>query len=491
MEDKGILILFSVALLALSFSPTSWQFLGFIALVPLFFELHYLKEEQAPLKTYLKKGYLFGILFMGYMHIWFLSLEAWSSWASIIVLVMLYSLYLGLFYMGLFGSFYLCRHRPWISPFLWIVWEYLRSISSLGNPTGTLGYSQSKHLLFIQQASFGGIFWISFLCCTVNLLIFICIKKGLHKQLAMGAFVSLLALFLGSYGFGALQLYTPTPSTKTLEVGFIQANHPQEYKLNRAYGPQLRKDYIQLTKALLKDQSADYLIFPETITTQYNLDYPSFMTYLRILSKRHGTAFMFGSPLFKDSRYYNSLVLYDHNTDTPSAYHKQQLMPFAEYWPFKGLFRFLQLGAIIPNVEYSPGSQYNLYHDSVNIGTAVCLESLYPWFFRASTRSDADFLTVIANNAWFRASSGAYKHFNMSIFRAIENNRYLVQSANTGISAVVSNKGEILMQTELNEQVSAVETIQIGLPRSWYTRLGDWIIYLSGCLILITIIRTR
>jgi apolipoprotein N-acyltransferase len=484
LEGTGILSLLSVLLLSLSFSPSSFYPLGFIALCPLFLECWLLREEDATHKQFIKKGFLFGTLFMGFMHVWFLELHVWSNWASIIILWTSYSLLLGLYYAGLFYTLSLFRSRFWTYPFIWVLWEWLRSLSSIGNPTGTLGYSQARHLLFIQQASFGGIFWISFLCCLINLLIFICFKNFFLKKNSILPIITLVCISLFSILFGLMHLNSENTHTNTLRIGFLQANHKQVDKLNRKKAPSLRSDYLKYSKTIIKKENPDLLIWPETITTQYNLEKAGFINLTTFIAKHYDTAFLFGTPTYENKAYYNSMALVTKEGIQAPIYHKQKLMPFGEYWPLKGLFKALNFDNIIPKNEYTPGSAHTIPLGDINIGAGVCLESLYPWYFREATQNHADFLTVIANNAWFLNSSGASKHFHMSIFRAIENNRYLIQSANTGISAIISNKGELKSETTLNERTYAVADIPLNLPLSLYTRLGDWIIGISILMLL-------
>lgn len=489
MEGSRILILLSVILLLCSFSPLSLYPLAFIALVPLIGELYLLNESKAPLKTYICKGFLFGALYMGGMHIWLLNLHVWSQWSSILLLVGAYTLLLGLYYAGLWICFYYFRHSLWITPFLWVCWEWIRSLSSIGNPTGILGYSQARHLLFIQQASFGGVFWISFLCVLINVILFKILQNHLSRHSNTYIVTFLAFIIVGSYSFGLWNLYRPLPPHTTTRIGFVQASHPQKDKLVRSNASKLRHDYIKISQAALKQDDISILIWPETISTEYNLENKPFIKRLTLLAHAHDTAFLFGTPTYENKKYYNSMALVSKDGIHAPIYHKQRLMPFGEYWPAKSLFRGLKLGHIIPRNEYSPGDSSTIKLGSITIGCSVCLESLYPWFSRKAAQHNADFFTVIANNAWFLDSSGAYKHFHMSIFRAIENNRYLIQSANTGISAIISNKGKIEVETQLNERTWNSADITIGLPMSLYTRFGDWIIGISMIIIAVVLKR--
>ena len=58
----------------------------------------------------------------------------------------------------------------------------------------------------------------------------------------------------------------------------------------------------------------------------------------------------------------------------------------------------------------------------------------------------------ISEDGWFGNSVGPYQHFSHSIFRSIEEGRNLIRSANSGISAYISPKGEIINQVKSTER---------------------------------------
>ena len=59
----------------------------------------------------------------------------------------------------------------------------------------------------------------------------------------------------------------------------------------------------------------------------------------------------------------------------------------------------------------------------------------------------SELLTTITNDAWFGPTSAPYQHFEQASMRAIENGRYLVRAANTGISGIVDPYGRVLERT--------------------------------------------
>ena len=103
-------------------------------------------------------------------------------------------------------------------------------------------------------------------------------------------------------------------------------------------------------------------------------------------------------------------------------------------------------------------------------------------------KNNADLLINITNDAWYGRSSAPYQHFSMGVFRAVENRRSLIRSANTGISGFIDPTGRITDQTDIFKEAAITHSVPLMSPKTIYTRFGDW--FAITC-ILITIILLR
>jgi apolipoprotein N-acyltransferase len=111
------------------------------------------------------------------------------------------------------------------------------------------------------------------------------------------------------------------------------------------------------------------------------------------------------------------------------------------------------------------------------VGLLLCFEDAFPELSRKFVRKGVDLLVNITNDAWYDVSSAPYQHLALSVFRAVENRRYLIRSANTGVSALIAPSGEILMKSPIFERsilAGAVWPVKNITP---YTRYGDWFAY--------------
>jgi apolipoprotein N-acyltransferase len=155
------------------------------------------------------------------------------------------------------------------------------------------------------------------------------------------------------------------------------------------------------------------------------------------------------------------------------------LVPFGEYVPLQRLLFFV--GPIVDAVSnFTPGERPVLLPIGDRlVSTAICYEVIYGSLMRRFVRDGSELLTTITNDAWYGRSSAAYQHWDQAAMRAIENGRYLARAANTGVSGFVDPYGRALAKSKLFEQTVLVQDVRLIRARTFYTRAGDLIAWLS------------
>ena len=121
------------------------------------------------------------------------------------------------------------------------------------------------------------------------------------------------------------------------------------------------------------------------------------------------------------------------------------------------------------------------------VSTAICYEVTYASQAREAVRNGSEMLTTITNDAWYGESSAPFQHFEMAAMRAIEQGRYLVRSANTGISGIVDPYGRVLIRTNLFETVAVVGEARFVQAKTVYATIGDLAAYLSGAIVALAL----
>ena len=126
-------------------------------------------------------------------------------------------------------------------------------------------------------------------------------------------------------------------------------------------------------------------------------------------------------------------------------YKKLKLVPFGEFLPLESLLKKFGIKKITEGYgSFLKGNeQKNLNFEKLNILPLICYEIIFPELIQSSNQN-TNLIINISEDGWFGKSIGPYQHFSKGIFRAIEQDTFLIRSANKGISAIINNKGEIV-----------------------------------------------
>ena len=152
-----------------------------------------------------------------------------------------------------------------------------------------------------------------------------------------------------------------------------------------------------------------------------------------------------------NNQIYNSLVVINNKFEIIFKYDKQKLVPFGEFLPFKSILSKLGLKKITEGYgSFSSGNQTNVFLlNNLKLLPLICYEIIFPELSRNQIQKNL--IVNISEDAWFGKTSGPSQHFAKAVFRAIENNVFLIRSANKGFSAFIDNKGKVKKIIKPNE----------------------------------------
>ena len=130
----------------------------------------------------------------------------------------------------------------------------------------------------------------------------------------------------------------------------------------------------------------------------------------------------------------------------------KKLVPFGEFLPYEKFLNNFGLKKITEgHGSFIKGkTDKNVVVDNFRILPLICYEIIFTDLIQKS-KAETNLIVNISEDGWFGDTIGPNQHFAKSIFRAIENNTFLIRSANKGISAIIDNKGNIVKQLDRNE----------------------------------------
>jgi apolipoprotein N-acyltransferase len=297
-------------------------------------------------------------------------------------------------------------------------------------------------------------------------------------------YVPLIAAIAGVLGvalWGSLRIADGrlTRQGERVRVGLVQGNVDQAVKWSPALGKSIFENYLSMTRQAI-DQGVDLVIWPESSAPFYFEEDREDAVRLRMLARDSHVPVLLGSDQIErgvPNRFYNSAFLVSEDGSVGGVYRKMHLVPFGEYVPLKRIL-FFAAPLVEAVSDFSPGEKATLLPvRGHKISTSICYEIVYPNLVRESVREGSELLTTITNDAWFGRTSAPYQHFAQASMRAIEEGRYLVRSANTGISGIVDPYGRVLDQTGLFEPVVLVGEARFLKGTTTYAQTGDAFAY--------------
>jgi apolipoprotein N-acyltransferase len=490
-----------------------------VALAPLLVAL-----AQASLRRALVLGFITGLVYFAGTLYWITrvmavygALQPFVAFLINALLVVYLALFLALFAVVMRRLVVSYGPRTLLlAPLVWVSTELGRTYLLTGFPWVLLGYSQVSVLPVAQTASLVGVYGLSALVAAVSAAVAYALgpalspalgpaKAGHYVGSALGpataghyvgsvesgvsrtlsrtiplAVVLILIIVLAAWGSLRVARGELTQGTPA-RVALVQGNVAQDQKWDPRRAPGIFETYLRMTRQAIA-AGADLVIWPESATPfTFEMDHEA-ADSIRSLARESRVPILFGSDQIErgtPTKYYNSAYLLRADGSTGGVYRKMHLVPFGEYVPLKRLL-FFAAPLVEAVSDFSAGDAAVLMDvDGHPVSTAICYEIVYPDLVRRFVAGGSELLTTITNDAWFGDTSAPHQHFAQASMRAIENGRYLVRAANTGISGVVDPYGRVVVQSPLFEPAVVTGTVTYRTEKTLYTRIGDLFAYLA------------
>ncbi|MCB0581627.1 MAG: apolipoprotein N-acyltransferase [Phaeodactylibacter sp.] len=408
----------------------------------------------------------------------------------------------------------------------WLTFEFIHLRWELTWPWLTLGNSFAEFPALVQWYEYTGVFGGGLWILLANVLALQLWDAFRARQPLLWPALRLAGLILLPVLFSLVLYYNYEESGVEREVVVVQPNFEPHYeKFERVPESEQISRFLELSRRQV-DENTDYLVFPETsfglVETSRINAYPAvqrireaFQAYPRLkiitgIDAYH--IFLPGEPHSHavreqvrrpgDTMYYeilNAAIQIEPGNPEVPLYRKSKLVPGPEILPYRRVFFFLKpLVEKLEGTTAGVGTQPErsvLASDAGKIAPAICYESVFGEYVTQYIRKGAQAIFIMTNDGWWDNTAGHRQHLYFASLRAIETRRAIARSANTGISAFVSQRGDILQPTRYDEPVAIKGSIRFNDAITFYVRWGDIIariaLFASILLVLNTFVRSR
>lgn len=359
----------------------------------------------------------------------------------------------------------------WGAALGWAVWlgvaELARSYVLTGFPWALIGHVwvgwAPMHL-----AAWVGPIGLTFMTALAVAMLVWSMRRGVALAVVSVALVAL-------HGAGVWQGAQPLPQADTRPlVRLVQPNAAQHLKWDPEHAPTFYARQLEYTAAPA-ERRPDLVIWPET-SVPWAIERAD-GALAQISQAAGGVPVALGiQRTDAERRFYNSMALLDANGAIAQVYDKHHLVPFGEYIPAVQWLAGTPFGWFVERYGFGysagPGAQL------VNLGALgqalplICYEAIFPQDVRAAPERP-DWLMQITNDAWFGQIAGPYQHLAQARLRAVEQGLPMVRVANTGVSAVIDARGQVLASLPLGRAGYLDAELPLPLPPTLYARMGD------------------
>ncbi len=469
MKDKFYIELFYLILLgaltSVSLPPFNFFIINFLTFTLFFIFLVKKAESNKNKKIFFIYGWSFGFgYFVSNLYWISISLTFDQNLKFLIPLtIIVVPGFIALFYALTTYLFIVLKPNKNLSSFflfslIFGIIELIRGSIFTGFPWNLIAYSFSNQPEILNITSIIGTYSFNLFCISLFTSPSIFILKDNKKDISICVvfFIAIISFYL--FGLQNLEKFNKQEIIKLdYKIRIISSNIGID-RFHENVDPILAIEELIEISSIKKDEKMIF-VWPEGILPGIAQDELKEYKWLfeNKFNKNHLLAIGINSKKNENQtiRYFNSFSFYDHKLNLLNSYEKINLVPFGEFLPFEKILKKIGLKTITNSYQsFSRGEERNIIdlnnnNFSLKILPLICYEIIYSG--KIFNNNNFDFIVNISEDGWFGQSIGPDQHFAHSIFRAIESGKYVLRSANNGITAIINPLGIIEQKIELNK----------------------------------------
>ena len=368
-----------------------------------------------------------------------------------------------------------------LAPAAWTLAEWMRGWVFTGFPWLAAGYSQIPASPLAGYAPLLGIYGVTLAVALTAGLIVVLGQRATDKARVILHPSSFILLALWAVGWGLSQITWTTPVGAPFNASLLQGNVAQDQK----WRAERVRPTLEIYRLLTESAPGKLIILPETALPLFLEQVPQ--DYLAALAAsaraRDGDILIGVAERTASGEYFNSVVSL--GSAPQQAYRKSHLVPFGEFIPLRPVLAWIVNVLAIPLQDFSRGApdQRPLAVAGQRVAINICYEDA---FGEEIIRQlpEATVLANVSNVAWFGRSLAPRQHLQIAQARAIETGRSMLRATNTGVTAVIGPRGEVLAAAPEFEIATVTYAVQGYGGATPYVRWGNTAV-LALCAVLI------
>ncbi len=351
---------------------------------------------------------------------------------------------------------------------LWMLFEWLRGYLFTGFPWLALGYSQAPFSPLAGFAPIIGVYGISLVLIFSAALLFLWVEAGFRKWCYGLPFV---LIWLGGFGLQAIEWVKPEGEPVT--VSLLQGNIAQDMKWREDHLENSMETYAKL----ILESDSRLIVTPEISIPLFSDVMPqSYLSHIAAHARNNDGDVLIGlaeRTVDGSDDYYNTMFSY--GSAPQQRYRKHHLVPFGEFIPLKPIFGWVIQVLQIPLSDFSRGSldQQPMDLAGQRVAINICYEDVFGEEIIYQL-PQATMLVNVSNDAWFGRSIGPQQHLQISQMRALETGRYMLRATNTGVTAIIDERGRVLQTIEIFTTAALHGLAQGFTGATPYVRTGNY-----------------
>ncbi|HUL55442.1 MAG TPA: apolipoprotein N-acyltransferase [Usitatibacter sp.] len=358
-----------------------------------------------------------------------------------------------------------------LAPAAYTLAEMLRGWIFTGFPWLAIGASQVPSSPLAGALPVIGMYGVSLAACFAASLGAIALRRDSKVRTRSAMVVAIAAIFAAGEGLGFVEW--TEPAGPAIPIALLQGNVAEELKWRDEERVRTLSEYRDMIVAA----KARVVVLPETaLPSSFDALPPDYVQGLRDDARRDGKDIVMG--VIERERagnaivYYNSVVTLD--ADKPEFYRKRHLVPFGEFIPPGFAWVFAVLRIPMGDLARGADSQGALTVDGTAFGVSICYEDLFGREVIDALPA-AQILLNVTNDAWYGRSLAADQHLQASQVRAAETGRWMLRATNTGVTAAIGPRGEVVSRLAQFTKATLVAQAEPRRGMTPYARWGDWI----------------